>query len=119
MWSCLTVVVPDPLFVVVVCVPLQVIFAPNYQNNVGIFDAGTSQFSTVATTGAAATGDFKYYGAAVVGTKVCRHGQPSCLRFCASVLLLCVCMCVSRWSLLPPPDPLLCSTSPRLLALGW
>ena len=36
----------------------------------GIFDVGTSQFSTVATTGDATTGDYKYRGAGAVGTKV-------------------------------------------------
>ena len=49
---------------------MQVIFAPYNQNNVGIFDTATSQFSTVATTGNAATGTGKYYAAGVVGTKV-------------------------------------------------
>ena len=86
MSSCLTVVA-------FVAWPLQVIFAPRDQNNVGIFDAATSQFSTVATTGAAATGTSKYSGAGVVGTKV--RASLSC---CHALLL-----CVSIAMLAPPP----------------
>ena len=60
------------------------------------FDAATSQtFSTVATTGAAATGVGKYRGAGVVGTKV--RASLSC---CHPLL------CVSIAMLAPPPPPL-------------
>jgi hypothetical protein len=48
----------------------KVFFAPNKQNNVGIYDDATSAFSTVATTGDALTGTLKYFAAAAIGTKV-------------------------------------------------
>jgi len=38
--------------------------------NLGVLDIDTNVFSTVATTGAAASGGSKYRGAAAVGTRV-------------------------------------------------
>jgi hypothetical protein len=40
------------------------------QNNVGVLDTATNVFTTVATTGAAASGHNKYDGAVAVGDKV-------------------------------------------------
>jgi hypothetical protein len=40
------------------------------QNNVGVFDTTTNVFTTIATTGAAASGDVNYWEAAAVGDKV-------------------------------------------------
>jgi hypothetical protein len=47
----------------------QVVFAPFSQDNVGIYDTATSEFSTVST-GSGITYNRKYCGAATVGTKV-------------------------------------------------
>ena len=54
----------------VMCPVWQVYFAPSQQHNVGMLDVVSKQFSTVATNGAAATGQDKYNGAAAVGIKV-------------------------------------------------
>ena len=57
-----------------------VVFAPYNQNNVGLFDTTSDTFTTVATTGDAASGDAKYGGAVTVGTKVYfspRDGESS------------------------------------------
>ena len=48
----------------------KVYFGPHNQNNVGVFDTVTNAFSTIPTTGDAATGHRKYKGLAVVGAKV-------------------------------------------------
>ena len=48
----------------------EVVFVPFFQNSIGVLDTETNAFTTVATTGAAAFGDFNYAGAAVVGDKV-------------------------------------------------
>jgi len=47
-----------------------VVFAPHHQDNVGVLDTNTNVFSTVSTTGDAASGNFKYNGAAAVGNMV-------------------------------------------------
>jgi hypothetical protein len=47
-----------------------VYFAPANQNNVGVLNTTTNVFTTIATTGDAASGDGKYTGAAAVGDKV-------------------------------------------------
>ena len=54
----------------VMCPVPQVYFAPSSQDNVGMLDVVSKQFSSVATNGAAAYGSDKYKGAAAVGTKV-------------------------------------------------
>jgi len=50
----------------------MVYFAPAAQNNVGVLDTGTNVFSTIGTTGDAASGIYKYVGAAALGSKVWR-----------------------------------------------
>ena len=50
------------------------------QDNVGVFDVDTMTFTTVPTTGDAASGHGKYDGAVVVGSKAgtprSAHPQP-------------------------------------------
>ena len=55
----------------------MVYFAPAAQNNVGVLDTGTNVFSTIGTTGDAASGIYKYVGAAALGSKVgrCRFNR--------------------------------------------
>jgi len=43
---------------------------PYNQHNVGVLNTATGEFTTIATTGDAASGKAKYNGAAVVGNKV-------------------------------------------------
>ena len=43
---------------------------PFNQHNVGVLNTATGEFTTIATTGDAASGKGKYWGAAVVGNKV-------------------------------------------------
>jgi len=46
-------------------VGIKLYFSPNRQNNVGVLDTVTRVFSTIATTGDAASGDYTYNGGAV------------------------------------------------------
>jgi len=48
----------------------MVYMVPRNQNNVGVLDTQASTFSTISTTGDAASGTDKYHGAAVVGATV-------------------------------------------------
>ena len=48
----------------------KIYFGPHNQNNVGVLDTATSAFSTIATTGDAASGNYKYGGGVVLGTIV-------------------------------------------------
>jgi len=50
----------------------KVYLAPSNQNNVGVINTITKVFTSIATTGDAASGDSKYDGAAAVGNKVRR-----------------------------------------------
>ena len=78
----------------VMCLVPEVYFAPDYQDNVGMLDVVSKQFSTVATNGAAATGIYKYNGAAAVGTKVGLCGLSPLYDGRCVVRLLCgVCAC--------------------------
>jgi hypothetical protein len=53
-----------------VAVDSIVYFAPFNQNNVGVLDTATSTFSTITTTGDAASGNSKYHFAVAVGSVV-------------------------------------------------
>ena len=48
----------------------SVVFAPYFEDSVGVYDTITSTFSTIDITAAGVTADRKYAGAAVVGTSV-------------------------------------------------